>query len=152
MKLYRIAKQIHLNDLSGEGARLFGGRWNKKGYGMLYTSEHLSLSALEMLVHADYKYIGRDFGYIELDLPDDLLIDTLPKALLQQDWRHNPPLVFTQEFGTQWLNSEKSLAIKVPSAVLPSENNLLINPNHPFFKDITIIKKAEVDIDGRVFG
>ena len=119
---------------------------------MLYTSYQLSLSVLELLVHTDYQYIGPDFGYIELDLPDELTIDPLPKSVLQDDWRHNPPLVFTQDFGTEWLRCEKTLALKVPSAVLPSEYNLLINPNHTLFKELKIVKKAALDIDGRVFG
>lgn len=151
MKIYRIAKQIHLKDLSGEGARLFGGRWNKRGYNMLYTSEHLSLSVLELLVHIDYQFISKDFGFIEIELPESLVIPKVKSNILKQDWRHNPPLSFLQDYGTDWLLSQKSLALKVPSAVLPCENNILINPKHKQFSEVKIISKSILDIDSRIF-
>lgn len=151
MKIYRIAKQIHLTDITGEGARLFGGRWNKRGYNMLYTSEHLSLSVLELLVHLDYQFISKDFGFIEIELPKNTIIAKAKPHILNQDWRHNPALSFTQDYGTDWLISQKKLALKVPSAVLPNESNILINPNHKQFSEVKIIRKSILDIDSRVF-
>lgn len=138
--------------MSGEGARLYGGRWNKKGHNMLYCSQFLSLCVLELLVHMDFKFINRDFGFIELELPDELIATKSSKSILKQDWRHNPPLVATQEFGSNWLLSKSDLAIKIPSAVLPVEHNILINPNHQRFSDIKIIRKGLLDLDARVVG
>ncbi|GGD07043.1 RES family NAD+ phosphorylase [Hyunsoonleella pacifica] len=152
MKIYRIAKAKYISDLSGEGSRLYGGRWNKSGYSMLYFSSNLSLSVLELLVHLDYRFINDTFRYVEVDIPDDLKISKLPSHILKQDWRHNPPLVLTQNYGTDWLESTKSLALKVPSAVLPSEYNILLNPNHIDFKSIAINKPSKLDLDARLFG
>ena len=151
MKIYRIAKQIHLTDITGEGARLFGGRWNKRGYNMLYASEYLSLSVLEFLVHLDYQFINKDFGFIEIELPKNAVITKVKPNILRQDWRHNPTLSFTQDYGTDWLLSHKSLVLKVPSAVLPNESNFLINPNHKQFSEVKIMRKSILDIDPRVF-
>lgn len=144
MKIYRIAKTQYISDLSGEGARLYGGRWNKAGYSMLYFSSFLSLSVLELLVHTDYQFIDDNFKYIEVELPDDLVIPNVSQPLLKQDWRQSPPPILTQNYGTNWLTSNKSVALSVPSAVLPSERNILLNPNHPDFKSINIIKKVNV--------
>ncbi|OBX23286.1 RES domain-containing protein [Gelidibacter algens] len=152
MRIFRIAKNDYLSDLSGEGARLYGGRWNKKGYNMLYCSQFLSLCVLELLVHMDFKFINQDFGFIELEVPDELIATKSSNTILRQDWRHNPPLVATQDFGSSWLLSRSDLAIRMPSAVLPHENNILINPNHERFADIKVIRKGLLDLDARVLG
>jgi len=150
MIIYRIAKEKYLTNLSGEGARLFGGRWNKRGSNMLYFSESLSLCVLEILVHIDYKYLENDFGYIAVEIPDNSIINIDIKKL-SLNWRVNPPQLYTQDFGLKWLLANKSLALKVPSAVLPLQNNILLNPNHKFFQNIKIIKKGKLNIDSRVF-
>lgn len=152
MRVFRIAKNKYLSDLSGEGARLYGGRWNKKGHNILYCSQFLSLCVLELLVHMDFKFINQEFGFIELELPDELIATKSTNDILKQDWRHNPPLVATQDFGSKWLLSKSDLAIKIPSAVLPLEHNILINPNHERFSEIKFIRKGVLDLDGRVFG
>lgn len=151
LTVFRIAKQEHLKDLSGEGARLFGGRWNKRGTRLLYTSESLSLSVLELLVHADYQFIPQDFGYLELEIPKIAKISHVKSSVLKQNWRNNPPLSFTQDYGSQWLNSNKSLVLKVPSAVLPMSFNYLINPMHPDFEYVKVIKKGVLELDSRAF-
>jgi len=151
MKVYRIAKQKYLSDLSGQGARLFGGRWNKIGYNMLYCSSHLSLCVLEILVHMDYQFFTKDFSFIEIEFPDETLVTEVKPNILEQNWRHNPPLSFTQDYGTDWLISQESLALKLPSAVLPEEFNILLNPNHLDFNSIKVKETKHLEIDGRVF-
>jgi len=150
MIIYRIAKLKYLKDLSGEGARLFGGRWNKKGSKMVYFSESLSLCVLEILVHLDYKYLGNDFGYIAIEIPEDS-IKTVSVKQLSPNWRVNPPQLYTQDFGTKWLDSNKTLALKVPSAVLPIQNNVLINPDHDLHKTLKIVDKGKLNLDSRMF-
>lgn len=150
MKVYRIAKQQYLNDLSGEGARLFGGRWNKRGWSMLYFSETLPLALLEILVHTDFKYLTPDFGYIEAELPDDL-VKQLHTKDLEPHWRNNPPPVYTQSLGCTFLKEQDSLALQVPSAVLPFGCNILINPKHPKIDTLKIINTGTLDVDARVF-
>jgi RES domain-containing protein len=151
LKIYRIARTQYISDLSGEGARLYGGRWNAVGHNMLYFSSALSLSVLELLVHLDYQFINSNFSYIELELPDNLILPKVPQSILKQDWRQSPPTVLTQNFGTKWITSNKSVALSVPSAVLPTEHNILLNPNHADFKLIKTIKKTILNIDSRVF-
>ncbi|KJD34809.1 hypothetical protein PK35_02105 [Tamlana nanhaiensis] len=150
MRVFRIAKKKHLKDLSGEGARLFGGRWNKPGTNILYTSESLALSVLELLVHIDYKFVNEDFGFIELDVPDSLTISTLKPSILKENWRENPPLSFTQDYGSNWINNQKNMVLKVPSAVLPNGFNYLLNPKHESFKLIKIVKTGNLELDARL--
>lgn len=151
MKIYRIAKQQFLQDLSGEGARLYGGRWNKKGHSMLYFSESLSLCVLEILVHMDHQYLNADFGYIEVEVPDNLIRPKVKVSALDTIWRNNPPPPYTQQFGTKWLTDQKSLAMQVPSAILPVQSNILINPKHPKIQELKILKKGTLDVDHRIF-
>ncbi|WP_452228933.1 MULTISPECIES: RES family NAD+ phosphorylase [unclassified Lacinutrix] len=151
MKIYRIAKKQYLEDVSGEGARLYGGRWNKKGYPMVYFSESLSLAVLEILVHIDFKFLTNDFGYLEAEIPDLLISPKQKEIELEESWRENPPSNYSMQYGTDWLKANKSLAIEVPSAILPMSKNILVNPRHPLIKEVKIIKTGVLDVDSRVF-
>jgi len=137
--------------MSGEGARLYGGRWNKKGISMLYFSESLSLSLLEILVHLDFKFLSSDFRYIEVEIPDKYILPRLKISTLDKKWRSNPPISYTKDFGGNWVASKKSLAIKVPSAILTMQSNILVNPTHQLISEVKIIRSGELDIDSRVF-
>lgn len=149
MKLYRIAKKIFIEDLSGEGARLYGGRWNKVGIPMLYFSEHMSLCVLEILVHIEQQLVSNDFYFIEVEVPDKY-IKSISQKDLPQNWRSNVLLSSTQDFGSEWAFSKKELALKIPSAVLPSEYNILVNPNHPLISKIKILNISELNLDARL--
>lgn len=151
MKIYRIAKKQYINDLSGEGARLFGGRWNKKGLAMLYFSESLSLCVLEILVHLDFHFLSNDFYYVEAEISDKLIYPSLKTNELDTVWKNNPPSPYTQQIGSDWLKENKNLAMRVPSAVLPLQHNILVNPRHLKLSDIKILKTDSLQIDQRVF-
>ncbi|APX99659.1 RES family NAD+ phosphorylase [Lacinutrix venerupis] len=150
MRGFRIAKKQYLEDLSGEGSRLYGGRWNKKGMAMLYFSDSLSTSLLEVLVHLDFKYLSNDFGYMEVEIPDTMVNKSLKLKDLGKDWRDNPPKSSTVNFGTTFLKENKKLALKVPCAILPIANNILVNPKHKDIDKLKIIKISDLDIDSRL--
>lgn len=150
LKIYRIAKKQYVDDLSGEGARLFGGRWNKKGHSMLYFSESLSLCVLEILVHLDYQFLPNDYQYIEVEIPDNCIYPKLKLNDLDDVWRNNPPPFYTQKIGSDWLLLNTHLAMQVPSAILPVQHNILINPKHSKISDVKIIKKENLDLDKRI--
>ncbi len=150
MKIYRVTKKEFVKDLTGEGARLFGGRWNKKGSPMLYFSEHLSLCVLEMLTRIDFEFLSEDYAFIEVEIADKLIIPSSKVTSISKNWRADPPVVATQDFGTKWLSSEGSFALSVPSAVLPSEHNILVNPNHKLISKLKITNSGKLDLDPRV--
>lgn len=151
MRLFRIAKKNYIEDLSGEGARLFGGRWNKRGTNMLYFSTSLSLCVLEVLVHFNQDLAPSDLYFIEIDVPDKLINDEENFIEISEYLRVNPPHHSTQNYGTNWADEGASLGLKVPSAILPLENNVIINPKHSEFKKIKIIRSELLNLDARVF-
>ena len=150
MKIYRLTKTKYINDLSGEGARLLGGRWNEKGIPLLYFSEHLSLCVLELLTRMDFEFITSDYSFLEAEVPNSLILTLKNPEDLTKKWRENPPTFHTQDYGSNWFKSNKTLGLSVPSAVLSFENNILINPNHKHFSKVKILCKSVLDIDSRV--
>ncbi len=133
MLLYRIAKKNFIEDLSGYGAQLYGGRWNKKGIPALYTSNSLSLCTLEVLVHCDKSIYPKDMYFAELEFPDELV----PK-----DFFEHSENIESSFAGTNWLKSNSSAAIKVHSVILPSgysgDFNVIFNPRHKDFSALKI--------------
>jgi RES domain-containing protein len=134
---------------SGEGARVYGGRWNSQGTAVIYVSEHESLAALELLVHltplpADDRY--RSFR-IEWE---DKLTEYFPVKNLRANWNAEPPTVQTMQIGDDWVHAGKSVALAVPSVLSTSEMNFLLNPKHPDFKKIKISQPVEFRFDSRL--
>jgi RES domain-containing protein len=121
----KYAKQAEL--LSGAGAAVLGGRWNEKGTRLIYASSHVSLVALEALVHANM--LPRDMVLVSLEIPD-LVIRRWRVESLARGWADYPFGTATQKRGTRWARVGKELAVWVPSAVVPSEWNCLLNPMH----------------------
>jgi len=150
LKLYRIAKEKFINDVSGEGARLYGGRWNKTGDAMLYCSEHLSLCVLEVLVHMDYQYFTDEYYFIEAEISEKDIFFLKEIKKINANWRNNPPVSQTQDYGSQWLEKSEKLALAVPSAVLPFEYNILVNPRHSRFTKIKFSKEKLLNLDARM--
>lgn len=151
MHLWRISKaRFAESAFSGEGARLFEGRWNFQGIPMVYTSSSLSLAAFEFFVHLDPSEAPNDLVSIKADLPDNLGIEQLDEDRLPLDWRRvdNNEL---QKLGSDWAKSKRSVALVVPSAVLDEEWNVLLNPRHPDFSAIPVKPAKPFRYDDRMF-
>lgn len=138
MDVYRISSALYIKDLTGLGPKTYGGRWNFKGIPAIYTSETRALAALEFLVHVKTR-TADNLKIATISVPDSIVplgfrIETFPKG-----WRDHPPPVKLAEIGTDWLKSLKSLLLRVPSAVIPNEFNLIINPMHKDMKYVKII-------------
>jgi RES domain-containing protein len=131
----------------GEGARRYGGRWNSAGVPMVYASEHESLAVLEVRVHIAMSGVYKSFAFdFDEGLMRTLLVQQLPK-----DWQHEPPPVSLQRLGDQWVKAGDSVILAVPSAIVPNELNLLINPRHPDFSKIDIHTATDLTLDRRLF-
>lgn len=122
---------------SGEGARLFGGRWNSPGRRVTYVSSHLSLAALETLVHADRRSFERDYVVFRLSIPEDLSLE-LRDEDLPEDWQARAVSEGARQVGDAWLAARASVALSIPSVIVPEERNYLLNPEHPLFTELTI--------------
>lgn len=136
MKLYRIAKSAYIDDFSGAGARLHGGRWNEKGVPVIYAASSPSLAALEFLVHLPIVLAPRDLSICRFDVPDSVSVTRLRKSALPDGWKNSPPGAETQEVGTRWATRGKSVLLFVPSVLVPEESIVLINPLHAEFRKV----------------
>lgn len=134
---------------SGEGARLYGGRWNRKGVPLVYTSATLSLAMLEMLVQDDP--LRADYVAIPATIPEGLTIERVDTGELPGDWRRPRARARLQARGTAWARSLSSAVLAVPSAVIPAEYNYLLNPLHPAFSQISIGEPEPFAPDPRLF-
>lgn len=150
MRIYRIAKSVYIEDLSGEGARLYGGRWNWVGDPMIYFSKHLSLCLLEILVHVDYGQLPKDYSYLEVEIPDSSIKTVQSLEFINPKWRNEEAVSQLQMIGSDWLKKQESLALLVPSSVLQKEYNILVNPMHKDFKKLKLIEIAQMDFDPRL--
>ena len=149
IRAWRIVKTRHSADaFSGEGARLFGGRWNSPGMAMVYTAGSTSLATLELLVHLNTSVLP-PYSICPVDF-DDSLIEILDPATLPRDWRQSPPPNSLQTIGDDWISRGSSVVLRVPSAVIENENNYLINPAHKDFRKLVIGSMEVFDLDPRL--
>lgn len=148
MKAWRIAKAKRATDLSGYGAALEGGRWNHKDVPALYLGLSPSVCCLETFVHASGPPV-MPLKIIYLELPDDAPYYT--PDILPEGWQSLPADRASMDFGTEWLNSLHHLGMIVPSAVMPLDQNIVINPRHSAWSKIRIIDIQEFLYDKRMF-
>lgn len=148
MKVYRISRCNYINDLSGSGAAKYGGRWHSKGVHVLYAASSASLALLESVVHISNIQVS-DFCMICLEIPDNSLekinIENLPA-----NWFENPPPDALKIFGDAFISNNKSLVLEIPSAIVPEENNYLLNPMHNLYSKIKILFQRNIAIDKRL--
>jgi RES domain-containing protein len=147
MILYRISNQIYSQDISGKGAALFGGRWNSKGNHALYLSSHISLAVLEILVNYNYEQLMHTaFDIVTFEIKNDKSVESIRN--LESNWRYLAK--YTKEIGDQFLMSKSKLMLKIPSAIIETEYNYLINPEHIEFKKIKILNVNPLKLDNRL--
>ena len=133
----------------GEGARMAGGRWTPPGLAVVYTAGSLSLASLELLAHFDSSTDMPDLVFFRVQFDERLVagVDELPP-----NWRQIPASSNTQLLGAAWWQSGRSAVLRVPSVIIPSEDNFVLNPSHPDFKAITIEPPEPFSIDPRLWG
>lgn len=149
-KLYRIASEKHIRDLSGAGAAKFGGRWNPRGIYVLYTAANPSLAMLEWLAHVRDRDMDDVYCMAMLLVPEGTF-KMLDIAMLPENWRANPGPVSLQKFGTELVNNEKYLGLEVPSVLMPLDYNVVLNAQHPLFVKLKIESIERIDPDERFF-
>ena len=148
MIVYRITNEAYKDDISGSGAALYGSRWNSKGTYLLYTSQFISLSILESLVHLRRQEIPPSQFLLHIEVPDEQEIAEISYKKIKKNWREE--IDYTQWLGDQFIQNKQSLIFKVPSVIVPQENNVLLNPLHPDFKKVKIIASELLELDKRL--
>ena len=142
---WRFVKQKHASTaFSGEGAKLYGGRWNQQGVAAVYISDSLSLAVIEQLVHIKPEDITRlNYSSIKVDIPPSLQIEVLKR--LPDGWDSDPIPEITKNIGTEWLLSGRTAVLKVPSSIIKVQFNYVLNPLHPDFRKIKVHPPEEFD-------
>lgn len=149
LEVFRILTHRHVADaFSGEGARLYGGRWNSKGLAMVYTASSRSLAMLEMLVQ-DQPLRAR-YAVIPAKIPSDVRIERISPSALPPDWMTAERVDDLRAIGGDWIKRAKTAVLCVPSAVVPREFNYLLNPAHPEFAQITLADAETLTTDFRL--
>jgi RES domain-containing protein len=136
---------------SGEGARIAGGRWNSAGRPVIYCAEHLSLAILEVLVHApdpSQRLVARVRFRLRVAAA---LVERVPDARLPAAFSPRTPYAATQRIGDEWLKAGRTPALAVPSAIVPSERNYMLNPLHVDFSRIAWDPPERIALDNRLW-
>jgi RES domain-containing protein len=147
---WRIVRAARVNSaFTGEGGRVYGGRWNSRGTAVVYVSEHESLAALELFVHT--MPLPPTERYLSFRLHwEDKLTEYFPIKNLPRRWNAEPPTFETMQIGDEWVRRGRSVALAVPSVLSRSEMNFLLNPKHPDFKKIKVSQPIEYRFDPRL--
>lgn len=149
MRTWRI-NRAH-TALDGEGARRFGGRWNSPGVAVVFTSTHLSLAALEYLVHTDIEEVPDDLVALRIEVPDDAGELRLTPSDLPANWQDMLYSAECRGLGDSWARDGQSLLLRIPSVIIPEEDNVLINPAHPGAEAVRVVSERRFSYDPRLF-
>ena len=149
--VYRICDSKYSDDLSGNGAKLYGGRWNSKGNTVIYCSGSKSLAVLELLVHTSINILPKQLRLITISVPEKIKIQDVSIKNLPGKWKVYPSPFQNQILGDKWLKSKSTLILKIPSVIIPSEFNFLINPLHKDISSIKIVNKEIFEVDDRLY-
>ena len=151
MRFWRICRERYAEEAAtGEGARLFGGRWNSRGVRVVYTSTSLALAAVETFVNLEPNLQPKDLVSIEGEIPDGVEIIRLDEKLLPPDWYATRDDSL-RHFGDQWIREAQTVALLVPSAAILGELNLLLNAAHQEFPKIKFRDPQPFRFDVRMF-
>jgi RES domain-containing protein len=150
VRVWRVVPAGH-KTFDGEGTRRFGSRWVPKGLLAIYTSATLSLAALELFVHTDPDLAPADLLAISADIPDDLDVHEVKLSDLPGTWREIPAPTELQELGRSWIAAARAATLSVPSVVVPTERNYVLNPAHADFHRIHIGVVRDFTFDPRMW-
>jgi len=148
---WRVIKKKHRQTaFKGDGARIYGGRWNPVGTSVVYTAESLSLATLEIVVHLEREELLYTH-FLKIPVTFDVqMVTTLSRKTLPRDWSRLPPSESTQKIGYKWISQSKFAVLKVPSTIIMEEYNYLINPNHPDFTNMQIGKAPTIQVQSSI--
>jgi RES domain-containing protein len=149
MLLFRVGRLKYARDLSGEGSRLKGGRWNHKGIPCVYTSSSRALAVLEYTANVNIDEIPRALCMITIKVSDKHVAH-LPMAQLPGNWKETPTPASTKDFGTNLLLEKQYSVLQLPSVIIPEEYNFVLNPMHPASMEFEIADISDFVYDLRI--
>jgi len=150
IRAWRLIKSRHAaTAFVGEGARLYGGRWNSPGTLVTYASESVALATLEVLVHLQSTALLASYSLASVQFPQQL-VEELDVSALHRHWRRFPPPPETQALGDRWVKDARSVVLRVPSVIIPAAYNFLLNPAHAESTRMTIEPPQPFEFDARL--
>jgi RES domain-containing protein len=150
ISVWRITKQKHAKHaFTGDGARLYGGRWNSQGNPVVYAAQSRALALAEILVHLESAAVLARYVVFQVEI-DEQYLAHLDLRDLPKNWRAEPAPKRLQLLGDEWLSSRKSPVLRVPSAIVGGEFNFLLNPLHSDFSKLRIHGPEQIPIDKRL--
>lgn len=148
MLVYRIASPKFIADLSGAGAKLYGGRWNDKGTAMVYFADSRAMAVMEVLVHLRPAVIDQDFVLATFEIPDEEVL-TIAVDDLPSNWKEESAIEMLKQIGNRFVAANHYLVMRIPSVILEEEYNLIFNPAHPKAEQVKLIAKRNFRFDKR---
>jgi RES domain-containing protein len=150
-RFWRICRRRYAAEAAiGEGARLYGGRWNGRGLPVVYASTSLALAAVETFVNLEPNLIPADLVSIEGEVAASLATRKLDLSVLPAGWYQSRDESL-QRFGNEWIRGGETIAVLVPSAAIRGEWNILLNPAHPDFARVQFKSPERFEFDARMF-
>ena len=147
MLVYRITKAIYADRLVASGG---AARWNSRGQFVIYTAASRALACLENVVHRSGEGLNDLFRVMIIEIPDDLSTETIAPESLPTDWTNFQQYDYCQQLGGDWLRRSQSPVLRVPSAIIVNEWNYLINPAHPQFGQVSLLRTEPFTFDPRI--
>ncbi len=148
MILYRITGKRHAQDITGTGAAMHGGRWNKKGSPVLYTGENKEIALLETIVHTPPMLVP-SLEILTLEIPDGSITE-ISIAELPKNWSNYPAPSILAEIAENWIQENKTIALKVPSCIIQSTHIYILNCRHPKYNQVKLIDHQNFNFDSRL--
>ncbi len=151
MIVFRLSRSRYKFDLTGNGAKLAGCRWNSIGMPVVYTAESRALAALEIAVHTPLNVVPDDYLMVTIFIPAKADILEIKAKDLPANWKSFPEHRYTQTLGDKYFREGAHLGLKVPSAVIQGDYNILLNPLHPDFNKVKVVSAEKFEFDQRLF-
>lgn len=149
MLVYRISSPNYFDDLSGTGAKQYGGRWNDKGTALVYFAGSRAMAVLEVLVHLRPEYLDTDYSLAVFEVPDEP-IKLMEPSFLPKYWQTSSAMEQAKRLGNDFAKENEFLLMQVPSVFVEEEFNFLMNPNHFDAKKVKLISKRTFKFDSRL--
>jgi len=152
MTVWRFCLREHAKGVfRGEGARVYGGRWNPPGLPVVYCADSLALACLEILVHADPEDLPKELVAVSAEIPRSVRPLRLEIPSLPGNWRKYPAPESLQAIGREWLQRSEYGVLCAPSVLIPAERNYLLNPLHPDFRSVVVHQPQPFSLDPRLW-
>jgi len=149
MHVFRLCRARNAA-LDGEGARLYGGRWNSPGRRVVYASSTLSLAVVETLAHLDPDLVPDDYVALTIEIPDAVAVESVDVTRLSSKWKNYDDTTECRLIGNAWYDGGASAVLRVPAAPVPAENNSLLNVAHADMQRIRVVATMPFQFDPRL--